>query len=84
VKNITVSVDEAVYHAARVTAAQHRTSVSAMVRAYLAALADGRTSPLTDRGESDDRRKRQELVELFEEANLVLGYPPGREGTYAR
>jgi hypothetical protein len=35
VKNITVSVPDDVYRAARVAAAQHDTSVSAMVVAYL-------------------------------------------------
>ena len=36
--NITVSVDEAVYRAARVAAAQRNASVSALVRDYLQSL----------------------------------------------
>jgi plasmid stability protein len=39
VKNITVSVPDEVYHAARVRAAEMGTSVSATVRAYLVKLA---------------------------------------------
>jgi len=38
-KNITVSVDEEVYHRARVRAAERRTSVSALVRKSLEELA---------------------------------------------
>ncbi len=38
-KNITVSVDEETYRLSRVKAAEAGTSVSALVRAYLAALA---------------------------------------------
>ena len=37
-KNITVSVDEEVYHAARVEAARRRKSLSALVREFLAGL----------------------------------------------
>jgi plasmid stability protein len=39
VKNITVSVPELVYRRARVRAAEHDTSVSGLVRAYLESLA---------------------------------------------
>jgi hypothetical protein len=35
VKNITISVDDAIYRAARICAAERGTSVSAMVKAYL-------------------------------------------------
>jgi hypothetical protein len=35
VKNITVTVDEALYHQARIKAAERRTTVSALVRSYL-------------------------------------------------
>ena len=38
VKNITVSVDDEVYHAARVEAAKRRKSLSALVREFLTAL----------------------------------------------
>ena len=38
-KNITVSIDEETYRLSRVKAAEAGTSVSALVRAYLAALA---------------------------------------------
>ena len=40
-KNITVSVDEEVYHNARVEAAKQRKSLSALVGEFLAALARG-------------------------------------------
>jgi hypothetical protein len=38
VKNITVSVDDAIYHGARVEAARRRTSLSALVRDFLTEL----------------------------------------------
>ncbi|MDT8439280.1 MAG: DUF6364 family protein [Wenzhouxiangellaceae bacterium] len=41
-KNITVSVDEECYRAARIVAAENNTSVSAMVREYLAGVAAAR------------------------------------------
>ncbi len=51
-KNITVSVDDAVYHRARVVAAQKQTSVSALVKSFLASVVEE---------ESEfDRLKRQE------------------------
>ena len=49
-KNITVSVPEEIYREARIRAAEHNTSVSALVREFLAGLAQA---------ESDfERRKR--------------------------
>jgi hypothetical protein len=38
VKNITVSVDEELYHSARIEAARRRKSLSALVREFLAGL----------------------------------------------
>jgi hypothetical protein len=51
-KNITVSVDDATYRAARVKAAALDTSVSALVKRYLADLAAGETE--------SERLKREE------------------------
>lgn len=42
-KNITVSVDEEVYHRARVRAAEQKTSVSAIVRKLLEEVAQEKT-----------------------------------------
>ncbi|MFP4070226.1 MAG: hypothetical protein ACLFVC_08625 [Opitutales bacterium] len=42
-KNITVSVDENVYHRARVRAAEQKTSVSAIVRRLLEEVAQEKT-----------------------------------------
>lgn len=39
-KNITVTVDEDLYHRARVRAAERRTTVSALVRAFLERFVD--------------------------------------------
>jgi plasmid stability protein len=41
VKNITVSVEEELYHSARVQAAKRRKSLSALVREFLAGLVEG-------------------------------------------
>lgn len=51
-KNITVSVDDEVYHRARVRAAERRTSLSALVRGILVDLAAEETEA--------ERLKRQE------------------------
>ena len=54
-KNITVSVDDETYRRARIKAAERDTSVSALVRGYLASLA---------REESDFERLKREEKEL--------------------
>jgi uncharacterized protein (DUF2336 family) len=51
-KNITVSVDDAIYHRARLRAVERRTSVSAIVRGVLVDLASEETEA--------ERLKRQE------------------------
>jgi plasmid stability protein len=50
-KNITVSVDDETYRRARIKAAEQDTSVSALVRRFLAELAGG---------ESDNERLKRE------------------------
>jgi plasmid stability protein len=82
VKNITVSVDDGLYHAARVAAADHRTSVSGLVRGYLTALVKGKASPLPDEDTGEERKNRQELVRLLKGCKLELGYKPSRAKTY--
>jgi Family of unknown function (DUF6364) len=82
VKNLTLSLDDEVYHAARVEAAKRRTSVSAVVRSYLQSFAHGKI-PAESAAERD-RKERDELVRLFRQANLVLGYKPSREKSYER
>lgn len=84
VKNITVSVEDDLYHAARVAAAQRQTNVTALLRSYLTALVKGKAPVLTPDGDvaADDERK--ELVKLFAGSKLVLGYPPSRQKTYER
>jgi hypothetical protein len=52
VKNITVSVDAAVHHRARIRAAERNTSLSAVVREFLVAFA-------ADESDSDQRRRQQ-------------------------
>jgi hypothetical protein len=54
-KNITVSVDNDTYRRARIKAAEQDTSVSALVRRFLAELASG---------ESDAERLKREEREL--------------------
>jgi hypothetical protein len=80
VKNITVSVDDEVYHQARVEAARRRTSVSAVVRRVLVELATGRD---VAGNEGKEFEQRQRLVDLLEECNLGLTERPTREATYA-
>ncbi len=70
-KNITVSVDDETYRAARIKAAERDTSVSALVRQFLAELAAGDTERLlrqeralrarVTRFSASDRLSRDEL-----------------------
>jgi hypothetical protein len=58
VKNITVAVDDEVYHRARVRAAELRTSVSALVRRMLVDLAGEETAFERLRREEQELRNR--------------------------
>ena len=82
VKNITLSVDDSVYRAARVEAARRNTSLSGVVRAYLQAFAAGQAPLLDPSAEAQGRRERQELVKLLRGCKLRLGYKPSRAKTY--
>jgi hypothetical protein len=63
-------VDNEVYHATRVTAAQQKTSVSSLVRNYLDALAKGNAPLLALRGDTQERRNRRKLVSLLKGCKL--------------
>ena len=52
------------------------------MRAYLQTFAQ-RELP-AESAEDRDRKKRADLVWLFRQANLVLGYKPTREKSYER
>lgn len=78
-KNVNVTVDEATWRAARIYAAQHDTSVSALVRESLVRLVAGTEKTLGD----TEERQRERLVDLLEECNLSLDGRPSREATYA-
>jgi plasmid stability protein len=80
VKNITLSVDDAVYQAARVEAAKRHRSLSGIVRAYLNAFVQG-TAPVLPAPEAD-RENREKLVRLLSECRLELGFKPSRTKTY--
>jgi Family of unknown function (DUF6364) len=82
VKDITLRVDESVYHAARAEAARRNTSVSGVVRAYLQAFAAGRAPLLEPGSDPRGRRERQKLVKLLRGCQLRLGYKPSRAKTY--
>ena len=82
VKNITLSVEESVYRAARVEAAKLNTSVSGVVRAYLQAFAEGRAPLMNEDAEAQDRRDRQKLARLLRDCKLDLGGKPSRAKTY--
>jgi plasmid stability protein len=84
VKNITLSIDDEVYHAARVEAAKRKSSLSAVVRNYLRAFANGQAPAPPPSAEDADRKNREELVAALKKSRLVLGYRPTRERTYER
>jgi hypothetical protein len=63
VKNITVSVDDELYHKARVRAAERRTTLSALVRGFLVSL--------TEKEDDFERlqRRQNELISLIRAQN---------------
>ena len=65
-KNITVSVDDDIYHSARVRAAERKTSVSALVKKFLreVVLEDSPFDKLA-RQETDLRRRLKSRPETF-------------------
>ena len=79
-KNITVSMDDEVYHAARVEAARKRTSVSAIVREFLTELRAGARS--ADREIAERNRLMDSL--LRRTAHFRVGRKPAREELHAR
>lgn len=81
-KNITLSVDDGLYQAARVEAARRNRSLSAIVRAYLRAFAQGHAPVLGEGGEDESRKDREKLVKLLRECKLDFGYKPSRVRTY--
>ncbi len=81
VKNITLTVDDQSYRAARRVAAERDTSVSAMVREYLASLAAGRNPQAAS--ERAEKKQRLRLVDLLEQSKLDLTGRPTREASYA-
>jgi len=75
-KNITVSVDEETYRRARVKAAEHDTSVSALVRRFLTELASE---------ESDiERLKREERQLRARISAFTAGDRLSREDVHGR
>jgi phage shock protein A len=62
VKNITVSVSDEIYKRARLAAAQRETSVSALVRDFLTALADGESA--IDRLKREERALRERITQF--------------------
>jgi plasmid stability protein len=76
VKNITVSVDDETYRRARMKAAEHDTSVSALVRRFLSELAAE---------ESDvERLKREERALRERIAAFTAGDRLSREDVHGR
>jgi len=59
-RNITVSVDDETYKSARIAAAEHDTSVSALVKAYLEQLASHETE--TERLKRQEREIRSRIA----------------------
>lgn len=69
-KNLTISLPDDVYQAARVRAAEEGTSLTAMVRAYLTSLSDSesefaRLKALQDQVMAQVDRRRAESGETF-------------------
>ena len=85
-KNITVSVSEEVYHAARVEAARRRKSLSALVRGFLAGLqpedqtkGGRRASKASGRDPEIEERNRLMESLLRRAAHFRVGRKPTRQ-----
>ena len=59
-KNITVTVDDETYRAARIKAAEQDTSVSALVKRFLTELAGGESN--TERLKREERALRERIA----------------------
>ena len=59
-RNITVSLDDETYRRARIIAAQHETSVSALVKRFLVELASGESE--AERLKREERELRQRIT----------------------
>jgi hypothetical protein len=70
VKNITLSVEDTVYDAARVTAALRKTSVSGLVRDYLNRLSSQ---------EENREQARQQILKMIGSFDGKVGFMPKRE-----
>jgi plasmid stability protein len=88
VKTVNLTIDEETWRASRIEAAKHNTSLSALVRAYLKAMTQGKAPIVLETDEAsakeEDRKQREEMVRLFESIPFELGYKPTREKTYER
>lgn len=84
VKNITISVDDQLYHSARIVAARNQTNVTALLRGYLTAVVQGKAPALIGVEADTPAEERRKLVKLFEESSMELGFQPSREKTYDR
>lgn len=79
-KNITVSLQDGLYHAARIEAARRRTTVTALVREFLARLPD------EGRDEDAETRGRNRLMDalLKRTAHFRVGRKATREEMHER
>jgi len=75
-KNITVSVDDETYRTARIRAAEHDTSVSAMVREFLQDIANG--------GSESEKLKREEDAIRSSIRSFRVGKRLTRDEVHAR
>lgn len=84
-KTINLSVPDDLWQRARIEAAKHNTSLSALVRCYLQAMVQGQAPVITrETTEDADKQNRQALLNALQSADLVLGYPLSRSKTYER
>lgn len=74
-KNITLSIDDKTYDRARIVAAKRKTSVSNLVRGFLAGLADGDSDHV-------QTKSWRELWDSIDAVNAEVGERPSRSRTY--
>ncbi|HOC01841.1 MAG TPA: DUF6364 family protein [Verrucomicrobiota bacterium] len=74
-KNITLSIDDELYERSRVLAAQRKSSVSGLVRAYLQSLSDA---------EQRREQARREIRAMIGHFGGKVGRMPSREERNAR
>jgi len=84
-RTVNLTLDDALWREARLAAAERDESVSALMREALRQmLGSGGRDRTLESEEQRDQREREQLADLLQGSQLVLGFQPTREKTHER